>query len=285
MTDRILTFDDSREFEPVSRTVEPPAAGRWLLAVVTLISFVALQLIFMIPVMLYAAANNAATTDLEAPQSMVQFLGSETGVLLTVLAAAASGVITTLIAFGWPHLWNLMSRGPRFSTRDWLAWRSPTNLPLRLIPFVTLPLLFGLALIVSRTFGNTQVDAQLGLFSTPVLRIVSAIVVALIAPISEEVVFRGALYGALLGSEERAETDWTRHIVPFVVTSLAFAALHLMAGFERLGSIILILLFSIFLTGLRTYTGSLKSSVIGHMVWNTIGAISLIAANLGLFPG
>lgn len=283
MVNRAIGFDEIEGLYPTSTVIEPPAPGRWLLAVLALVSFIALQLVLLIPIMMYAIVSSHATTEFEVRLAVGRFLGSESGILLTVLAAAAAGIATTLLAFGWPKLWNFLSRGPRFDAGDWLAWRPTDKLPLRLVPFITLPFLFGVALVISQMVGETQVDPQLALFSTPTLRIVSTIVVAVVAPISEEVVFRGALYYALLGSREKAETDWTHHILPFVVTSLAFAALHIVAGFERAGSLILILLFSMYLTGLRAFTGSLKASIVGHMVWNAVGAISLIAVNLGVF--
>jgi membrane protease YdiL (CAAX protease family) len=251
LVNRAISYDEIHDLYSPNVIMEPPALGRWLLAAVTLVSFVALQLVLLIPIMMYAVVSRNAVTEFEAQLAIGRFLTSETGILLTVLAAASSGIATVALAFSWPRLWNLLSRGPRFDVSDWLAWRSTERLPLRLIPFITLPFLFGVALVISQMVGETQVDAQLMLFSTPALRIVSTIVVALVAPVAEEVVFRGALYHALLGSNERAEINWTNHAVPFVVTSIAFAALHVMAGFERW--IANPDLVSLYLTAARTY--------------------------------
>jgi membrane protease YdiL (CAAX protease family) len=110
--------------------------------------------------------------------------------------------------------------------------------------------------------------------------VISSITVIFIAPISEEIVFRGGLYNALLRSPRNDVPPWQRHILPYILTSLAFAALHLSAGFERIGSIVLITVFSFYLTALRSYTGSIRTSFIAHLSWNTLAAVGLIAQQL-----
>jgi membrane protease YdiL (CAAX protease family) len=254
-----------------------------VLAILLGVTFVALQLVVLFPVVGVAVAQQPFATEEELRAVLEEFLRSEPGLLLAVLAAAIAGVGTVGLAFAWPRMWNLAAKGARFNVGDWLAWRRPERLRLWLVPLITLPLLLAIAYGVNATFGNVQVDQQLLLFSSPALSVVSALVVSFIAPIAEEVVFRGALYNALL--RRASAGGWQRHIIAFVVTSLAFAMLHLLAGFEQFGSILMITLFSVYLTALRAYTGSIQSSVVAHMVWNMIGSAALILANvMGIAP-
>lgn len=280
MTESVLISNNSAEPVQSEERSEPPAYGRWLLTLLVTACFIGLQLVLALPVMQAVMIRSDARTAFEAQAAFMSFLESESGLLVTVLIAAVSGVATVLVAFAWPWVWRLIIPEPRFGVSEWLAWRPPHNLPLWAVPTITLPVLLGLGMVVVGVFGEVQVDTQLALFSSPLLAGVSALVVSLVAPIAEETVFRGALYNALLGSPRRAAQNWTRHILPFVITSLAFALVHLAAGFERMGSIVMILLLSMFLTGLRAVTNSLQASVLAHTVWNLAGAASLIAANL-----
>jgi len=265
---------------PESRQADPPRVGRWALAGLVIGAFIAVQIAVFLPVAFAIAAADPLMAQGEYQAALEAFLSSDEGLLLTVLAAALAGLTTVLMSFSWPWLWNRVSRGPRFNAGDWLAWRPPDRLPLWLVPLVTVPLLLTVAFGVTTVFGESQVDEQILLFSSPLLRVVSALVVSFIAPLAEEVVFRGALYNALLLPRAAHGRGWERHIVAFVVTSLVFAAMHFFAGFDRLGSILMITVFSLYLTALRAYTGSVQPSVVAHMVWNMIGSAALILANL-----
>ena len=71
------------------------------------------------------------------------------------------------------------------------------------------------------------------------------------------------------------QVGWRRHIVPFVLTTVLFGAVHLLAGFQAMGSIVLIFLLSAYLTALRAVTGSVKTSIVAHLVWNLTAAVGL----------
>lgn len=257
---------------------DPPRGGRWVYAAVVGGTFIFLQILLMIPVMMYLIA----TGQLEDAAALDNFLLSEDGLLIAIIMTAISGVATVMVAFAWPWVWNRILRGRHYPIGDWLAWRAPRRLKAWMVVGLTLPILVILGFIVTMTFGESGVDAQLMLFSSPLLQIVSSLVVVLVAPIAEEVVFRGALYNALLPANTRTEnaSGWQRHILPFVVVSVAFTALHLLAGFEKLGSLVLLLGFSMYLTWLRAFTGSIKTSVVGHMAWNGVAALALILQNI-----
>lgn len=82
-------------------------------------------------------------------------------------------------------------------------------------------------------------------------------VLGLLAPITEELVFRGLLYGWLAGR-------WN-NLVAFVLSSLAFAAAHT----EPL-HILLVLPLGFWFGWLRWRTGSLVPTIVAHIINNTI---------------
>jgi membrane protease YdiL (CAAX protease family) len=91
-------------------------------------------------------------------------------------------------------------------------------------------------------------------------------VLGLLAPLAEELVFRGLLYGWLAGR-------WS-NLVAFVVSSLAFAAAH-----TEPVHILLVLPLGFWFGWLRWRTGSLVPTIVAHMINNTIAVAA--AAFLG----
>jgi membrane protease YdiL (CAAX protease family) len=100
----------------------------------------------------------------------------------------------------------------------------------------------------------------------PAPRLALALVVAVGAPIAEELIFRGFLWDIL----QRRMSPWA----VLVITSLVFAAWH-MQPFH-----ILTLLPTSFMFGfLRMRTGSVIPSLIAHGMNNAIGAVLLLLGN------
>jgi membrane protease YdiL (CAAX protease family) len=263
----------------------PPRSGRWLLAVITFLSYLGIQFLVLIVAIVVLSSNGQL--DATSQESLMLYLQSQSGLLLALAATAIAAVVTILVGFVWPSLWGGMLNGGRYSLADWLAWRPLKYIPGWLIVMMTAPLVVVMGLAITALFGDSSVDAQMMLFEGPLLQYLTPVVVALIVPLAEEIVFRGALYNAVLPRStdpNDPEAGWQRHIVPFVVTSIAFGLVHLAAGFEKTGSIVQIMLLSMYLTGLRSYTGSMKASVIGHMTWNSFGAIVIVLYNMGLIP-
>lgn len=82
-------------------------------------------------------------------------------------------------------------------------------------------------------------------------------VLGLLAPVAEELVFRGLLYGWLAGR-------WN-NLVAFILSSLAFAAAHT----EPL-HILMVLPLGFWFGWLRWRTGSLVPTIVAHIINNTI---------------
>lgn len=91
-------------------------------------------------------------------------------------------------------------------------------------------------------------------------------VLGILAPLAEELVFRGLLYGWLAGR-------WS-NLVAFVISSLAFAAAH-----TEPVHILLVLPLGFWFGWVRWRTGSLVPTIVAHMINNTIAVAA--AAFLG----
>lgn len=97
------------------------------------------------------------------------------------------------------------------------------------------------------------------------------VVVVLIGPVCEEIVFRGLLWGAL----ERRWGRWTA----LIVSTAVFAVAHL--EFTRTP---LLLVIAIPIALARLYTGGLLASIVAHQITNLLPGLALVFALTGAVP-
>lgn len=230
-----------------------------------------MQLVFALPVVLatYLLGEFRTVSDLWNPSLLAW---------MALLSALLAALLTLLIAWSWPSVWS-HATAQRYPPDDWIAWRKPHTLPLWSVPLLTLVMLVVVGYGVTLLIGPADIDLQVQLFSTRKLQIVSVLAVSTVVPLAEEIIFRGALYNALLSSARAGVPFWRRHLAPFVVSSVAFALMHLLAGFSTAASLVMVLLLSFYLTALRTISASILPSIVGHMVWNLIGALVIVLTN------
>lgn len=117
--------------------------------------------------------------------------------------------------------------------------------------------------------GDAFAGRELGLLPA----VVAFFAVWLVAPIGEEVLFRGALWRAL------EHWGWNRWVV-FATTSVVFSVAHL----ELLRTPLLLVL-SIPLGLARLFTGNLLASVVAHQVNNFLPAVALLLTTTGVLTG
>lgn len=102
------------------------------------------------------------------------------------------------------------------------------------------------------------------LTSTPSLAISAVVVLAVLAPLAEELVFRGLLYG------------WLRGFLPFILTAILTSALFGLAHGEWAHAIVAGIL-GMALAYMREKSGSLWPPIVAHVVNNLIavGAVAI----------
>jgi hypothetical protein len=131
------------------------------------------------------------------------------------------------------------------------------------------------AALWSRVVGPEQANSAVAelfegqRFGVP-LAIGVFLVVWLVAPICEEIVYRGLLWGAV---ERHAKQRWWA----FGLTTLCFALAHF--EFTRTP---LLLVIAVPIGLARLYTGRLGASIIAHQLNNLLPAVSLLLALLGV---
>lgn len=97
-------------------------------------------------------------------------------------------------------------------------------------------------------------------FRTPLDAWMVALFGILIAPMAEEIAFRGFLYPAL--------RPWTGRILAALLTSVPFALLHAQQVAHAWGPLAMVFLVSMVLVAIRERTGSVAASALVHACYN-----------------
>lgn len=195
--------------------------------------------IFMAAVPLVGTAAVWLLPDRTMLSSLSMFFGTA---LVALLAAVAP--------LGWAAF-------PALGLRP-IGWR-----PVALGVLGTLVLSFAVSQLGLQPEGVKQVTDTVG---QPSQLAKTLAILALLAPLAEELVFRGLLYGWLA---RRWGTG-----VAFIASSLAFAAAHV-----ELAHVLLVLPLGLWFGWLRRRTDSLLPSLLAHMINN--GVAVLAASQLG----
>lgn len=182
----------------------------------------------------------------------------------TVLAAGTAVLIT-----------RLRGNGPRTDLGLVWSWHDVTvGLAYGFGGLViTIPASLLYVILVGPERASSAIgDVFSGLRAGPVAAVGVALVVVLLAPLCEEIVYRGLLWGAV---ERYSVPRW----VPFVVTTLLFALAHF--EFTRT-PLLFVVALPIALARLRT--GRLGASIVAHQVNNLLPGVVLALTLLGTVP-
>jgi membrane protease YdiL (CAAX protease family) len=181
----------------------------------------------------------------------------------TVLAAAVAVVAT-----------RVRGNGPRRDLRLEWCWRD-VGIGLAFGfggLFLTLAASAVYISIVGPDVTSAVGDIFTGQRAGPVAAVLILLIVVIIAPFCEEIIYRGLLWGAV---EKLGGGRW----IAFGVTTLVFALAHF--EFTRTP---LLLVISIPIGLARLYTGRLLASIVAHQVNNLLPGLALMAALLGVVP-
>ncbi|OBG88724.1 hypothetical protein A5699_16675 [Mycobacterium sp. E802] len=189
------------------------------------------------------------------------------------LITLAIGTPTLLAAASALAIAKWRGNGPRIDFRWHWSWRA-VGLGVAFGIgglFVTLPA----ALLYQSIVGPDATSAVGGIFegvrATWPVAVTVLVLVAVIAPICEEVVYRGLLWGAL-------EQRWGR-ITALTVSTVVFAVAHL--ELER-APLLLVVALPIALA--RLYSGNLWGGILAHQVTNLLPGLVMMFGLLGMTP-
>lgn len=131
-------------------------------------------------------------------------------------------------------------------------------------------LMFGVAVALSQLLPHRETDMEKILKLGTSVRLLVIVLAVLMAPVVEEVVYRGVVYSSV-------ERLWGKAAGVFVVTGI-FGLVHVPQYWGSVAAITAIVALSLVLTLIRAWTGSLLPCVVMHLVYNGIQGVLLVVA-------
>ena len=145
-----------------------------------------------------------------------------------------------------------------------------TDIGLSLAGFVAYLILAAIVVaifsIIFPWFNATETQ-ELGfnLYAVGLDRIVAFATLVVVAPIAEEVIFRGWLYGKMREKFNLKVPNWASTIISMFLVSLLFGIVHLQWNVG-----VNVFAMSIILCGLREITGTIYAGILLHMLKNGV---------------
>ena len=214
--------------------------------VLYLIIFIVVQIIMM-----YAGAGIWAGIKGEGYQATLQAASTGGNAILTALVSVFSSVITLIIFL--KTKWTPLTRGYLLS-KPWgtLLWVA----------------LFSLGTIIPLSFLYEQLGIEMDentqqIFTSLMKEPWGYVAVGILAPLAEEVVFRGAILRTLLGIMSKKN-----HWVAIMISAAIFGVVH-----ANLAQFINALLMGLLLGWMYYRTGSLVPGILLHWVNNTMAYV------------
>lgn len=214
--------------------------------VLYLIIFIVVQIIIM-----YAGAGIWAGIKGEGYQATLQAASTGGNAILTALVSVFSSVITLIIFL--KTKWTPLTRGYLLS-KPWgtLLWVA----------------LFSLGTIIPLSFLYEQLGIEMDentqqIISSMMKEPWGYVAVGILAPLAEEVVFRGAILRTLLGIMSKKN-----HWVAIMISAAIFGVVH-----ANLAQFINALLMGLLLGWMYYRTGSLVPGILLHWVNNTMAYV------------
>ena len=214
--------------------------------VLYLIIFIVVQIIMM-----YAGAGIWAGIKGEGYQATLQAASTGGNAILTALVSVFSSVITLVIFL--KTKWTPLTRGYLLS-KPWgtLLWVA----------------LFSLGTIIPLSFLYEQLGIEMDentqqIFTSLMKEPWGYVAVGILAPLAEEVVFRGAILRTLLGIMSKKN-----HWVAIMISAAIFGIVH-----ANLAQFINALLMGLILGWMYYRTGSLVPGILLHWVNNTMAYV------------
>jgi membrane protease YdiL (CAAX protease family) len=229
--------------------------GYWDIAKALLVTIVAMSAIFILLALLLRVLDINDDNGDDARVTLI-LLG---GQLLLDLAAVGVAAGFSIAKYGLPAAaWGLR-RPPRLN-----GWPIVTTL---LLCYGTL-WTYG---AVTAALGIDQLQPQGNiedrLFDNPVVAPFAVVFAIVIAPVCEEMFFRGFLFHGL----------WPRLGMwgAAFASGLAFGAIHV-TGADKLGLVIPFAVIGALFAWLVARTGSLWNAIVAHMIFNAIGVLAYL---------
>ena len=126
-------------------------------------------------------------------------------------------------------------------------------------------------------FDAEQVqEAGFSIYLSGFEKIVAFLILVVVAPIAEELIFRGWLYGKLRPMLSEKIPNWASMMISIFLVSLLFGIIHLQWNVG-----VNVFAMSIMLCGLREITGTIYAGILTHMIKNGVAFYLLYVLGIG----
>ena len=204
-----------------------------------------------------------------------------------VVALALVIFVPPRISASWQNRRNKKNHNsktiePKVASREELGlkgWPTWTDIGLAPIGFIVQIILAGLLVAVFSLFpwfdAEQAQDVGFNVLNSGVDRILAFISLAVVAPIAEEIIFRGWLYGKLRRKLSGQVSEIAGIIISILLVSLLFGIVHMQWNVG-----VNVFAASVVLCGLREFTGTIYSGIIIHMIKNGVAFYLLYVAGI-----
>lgn len=180
---------------------------------------------------------------------------------------ASALVICALSALTWLPVLGLLALAARATSNQALVpWRAPGRYSIPLVALVAVAMT-GISLVLARFAGDASTPLEDAIRSDADLWAVVAFAL-LVAPVVEEIFFRGYLYSAI----ENTLGRW----LAVLLVGLVFGLFH---GMQYAGvplALAAVTLMGLGTTWVRAYSGSVLPCVVLHVIYNLAGVTVLL---------
>ena len=163
--------------------------------------------------------------------------------------------------------------------RGWPTW---TDIGLSLVGFIVyLMLAVGLTALFMffpwfAEVADQSQDVGFNVLNSGLDRVVAFITLVVIAPIAEEIIFRGWLYRKLRIKLSEKTSNLTGMVITILLVSLLFGLIHMQWNVG-----VNVFALSVVLCGLREITGTIYAGILLHMLKNGIAFYMLYVLGIG----
>ncbi len=245
------------------RTLYSPLADNppWSIGAALLVWLFSVVLIVISPqifLLYYANTKNLHIVSSEAALDLMK--NDPMAMVLSLIAILPAHVITLSIS------WAVATELGKYSFRETLGlWLGRIKLSQILLMVIFFNVF---ATTMLYLFPEPENEFMKLLRSSPKALYITAVLAVSTAPIVEEIVYRGILYGAF---QKKFGV-----LVSITLVSTLFTLVHVPQYYPSILTIIMIFLLSFMLTTIRAYSGALLPCIIVHFIHNAIQAAVLV---------
>lgn len=161
--------------------------------------------------------------------------------------------------------------------RGWPTWTDIGLAPVGFIVYLILAAGVTALFSLFPWFDAEQVqDVGFSVYSTGLDRIIAFVVLVVVAPIAEEIIFRGWLYGRLREKFHGRMPEALGMSLAIFLVSLLFGIVHMQWNVG-----VNVFAMSIVLCGLREITGTIYAGILMHMIKNGVAFYMLYVLGVG----